>query len=209
MAKNLQQASKKAIHESKVSELDSLGSDMADFDEFSLSAIEFIAGEFISRVLDNIDSEDMIISGKIADIQLQVEDNSVNIYAASHLIYQDRGVNGAKEKRYDTVHSYTDKMPPVEIFKNFIKQKNLSLRNNATYYGKESPFKGLSKEEQINQAAWGMAMNIFNYGFKPRNIYSKEIPKLVSDLEEQIPNFVMQQVSQQINVKPSAVRIIL
>lgn len=208
MAQGLKQASKRAIYEANVQSLDKLGSGR-DLFEQQLSVIENAAAEFIERVQRNIQQADMVVSGKIEDLQIQSENNQVNIYGNPWLIYQDRGVNGSKEKKYNTPHSYTDKMPPVEVFIDYVKAKNLQLRNEPQFSGKESPFKDLSEDDKIRKTAWAMAMKVYKEGFKPRYIYSKEIPKLVEDLQNQLTDFAIQQIVQNIEVKDSAKGIII
>ena len=210
MATSLKQATKKSIHQSKVQQLDDLGTDIKEFiEQESLSVIENIVGDFIERVHTNINNEKgMVTTGGINQITVKAENNQVNIYANKWLIYQDRGVNGSQEKLYDTPHSYTSKMPPVDVFKDWIKDKNIRLINNTKLRGEPSPFAHLSEEEQINKVAWGMAKNVFKKGFKPRNIYSKEIPQLVKDLTKEIADFSVQSIIQNIDVKESTKRII-
>lgn len=207
---NLKKATKKSIYESKVQQLDQFGTDVGEFikDE-TLNVIENIVGDFIIRVQDNILSQtNMITTGDIADITIKPENGAINVYANPHLIYQDRGVNGSKKKYYNTPHAYKDKMPPVSVFKEWIKRKNINLVDNENYRGEPSPFKDLTEEQKINSAAWGMAKTIYKEGFKPRNIYSKEIGQLVNDLQQEIADFCVQAITQSIDVKPSAKRII-
>ncbi len=196
MAQNLSTASKKAIQQSKLNQLDILGESKENFETGLLSTIENVAGDFIQRVIDNIQQEDMVVSGKIADIRLQSENGEVKVYANPWLIYQDKGVNGSIVKRYNTPFSYKDKMPPVEIFKDYIKAKNIQLRNNTTYYGNASPYANLTDDEQIEKAAWGMAMKVFREGIKPRNVYTKELDQLVQDVNENVGEFVKENISQ-------------
>lgn len=208
---NLKQATKKAIYQSKVNQLDALGTDINEFvQQEALSIVEDIAGDFIKRVHDNINNErDFVVTGKINDITIKAENNSINIYATKHLIYQDRGVNGAESQLYNTPHRYSDKKPPIQPIIDWIKRKNLNLKNNAMYHGDESRFKELTEDQQINQAAWAISTKIYQEGLKPRNIYSKEIPQLIADLQQQLGNFVVQAINQAINIKPSAKRVIL
>ena len=211
MPNNLKKATKKATYESNVSKLDNIGTDEAEF-TIELSIIENILGDFIERIHNNINNEkNFVTTGKINQIDLQAENNRVNVLANKHLIYQDRGVNGSVMKLYDTPHSYHDKLPPVQVFIDWIKDKNIRLINNEKYDRVEgaSPFKELTEDEQITKAAWGMAQKVFKEGFKPRNIYSKEIPRLIEDLTEQVGGFAVQQISQLIDVKESAKRIII
>lgn len=211
MAKTLKQASKAAIYRSKVKELDNLGTNPQEFLEAgTMSIIEEILGDFILRVQDNINKQkDMVVTGKISDIDLQAQDGVINVLANKHLLYQDRGVSGVNKKR-DTPHSYTDKRPPVSVFREWIKRKNINLRNSrAMGFEERSPFDDMTEDKQINAAAWAMATKVFKEGFKGRKIYSKEIPKLIKDLEKEIADFAVQYLVQQVDVKPSAKRVII
>jgi hypothetical protein len=196
MPQNLASASKKSIQQSRLGQLDNLGESKEDFEAGAMQVVEIVAGNFIDKVISNIQSEDMIVSGKIADISIKSENGQVNIYANPWLIYQDKGVNGSKHKLYNTPFSYKDKMPPMEVFRDYIKKKNLQLRNNTTYYGNSSPHADLTEDEQIDKAAWGMAGKVFNEGIKPRNIYTKEIPGLVQELNDEVAKFAAENINQ-------------
>lgn len=200
MAQNLAAASNRAIQQSRLGQLDNLGESKENFDEGTLQVVELVAGSFIQRVIANIQNEDMIVTGKIADISIKSENGDVNIYANPWLLYQDKGVNGSVHKLYNTPFSYKDKMPPVNVFIDYIKTKNLQLRNNAVYHGPASPHKDLTEDEQIEQAAWGMARKVFEDGIKPRNVYTKEIPNLVQELNDEVTKFVMQNIVQLIKI---------
>lgn len=214
MAKNLKGASKAAIYRSNVEKVGQLGTSRDMFEE-SLSVVEQVVGEFIDRVQENINKEkNFVTTGKINEITIQSKDGVINVYAHPHLIYQDRGVNGSKKKLYDTPHSYTDKMPPVQVFKDWIKEKKLFLTDKNDEHRKyddrlsdkeksqDRPFKELTEDEKIEKAAWGMAQKVFQEGFKPRKIYSKEIPKLIEDLQKELTDFAIQQIENQITLQP-------
>jgi hypothetical protein len=210
MADNFKKVTKKAIHQQKVESLDTLGQDLDQFlFQESFTVVESVLGDFVLRVQDNINKEEgMVTTGSISDIDIKAENGAVNVYANSWLLFQDRGVNGSVKKLYNTPHSYTDKKPPVQVFKDWIKRKNINLIRNEEFRGEPSPFKELTEEQMINKAAWGMATKVFQEGFKPRNIYSKEIPQLVEELQVEIADFTVQSIMQSINVKPSAKRVI-
>ena len=143
MADNLKGATKKAIHQSKVDQLDIFGGDVDEYiQQEGLSTVEKVVGKFIERVHDNINnSKGMVVTGEILDITIEAKDDVVNVMANPWLIYQDRGVNGSVKKLYDTPHSYTDKKPPVQVFIDWIKQKNIQLKDNEKYDKKDgSPF---------------------------------------------------------------------
>lgn len=212
MAKSLKAATKKSIYEARVQQAGMLGTNPAEFlkDE-TFTAVEKVLGSFIERVHTNINNEKgMVTTGKINDITLQADGKKVHVMGHKWLIFQDRGVNGAVKKLYQTPHFYSDKRPPVDVFKTWIKEKNIRLINNAKYKGDESPFKELTDDEKINRAAWAMSTKVYQEGFKPRNnIYSKEIPKLVEDLQKEVADFAVQALSQVFEIKENSKRVII
>jgi hypothetical protein len=191
MPKNLKEASKA----SKLSKLDTLGKSKLEFDEGDkLDAIEIAAGKFIKRVQTNIEESNMIVSGKISDITIQRKNDVIEVLGSPELVYQDKGVNGAIIKKYDTPFSFKNSRPPVQPFIEWIKRKNINLRNNEKYGGKGSEFKKLSKEEQIESAAYAIRESVYQKGFKPRKIYSKEIPKLIEDVKNEVSNYMVETI---------------
>lgn len=202
MPSNLKNASKKAIYKSNVSKLDSLGvsKDVKIMDD-GLNAIEEACGEFIQRVLENINKADLVVTGAITDITLEPRDNGIDILAPSHLVYQSRGVSGT-ERKYNTPHSYKDKMPPVDVIKSWIDQKGIIYRDNEKYSGKEAPFKTLTDDESKQKAAWAIAKTIYREGIEPKNLYENEIPKLVEDIQKLVSDFALQFINQKIDIHP-------
>jgi len=212
MGQGIKQASKKAQLQSKIDSLSTLGTSKESLNT-QLSVIENIAASFIERVQKNIEDADMVVSGKIEDISLQAENGVVNIYAQPYLVYQDRGVSGT-EVKYDTPHAYTDKMPPVDALKDYIKQKNIQSTNEHKYEGtpaksKESSFKSVSDEDEIESTAYAIAKSIQKKGLKPKKVYSKEIPKLVDDLQDALRTFAIEQVAQMIDLPGDSKKVIV
>lgn len=183
MPKSLNEQSKKSIYLNNVSKLDGLGKgkDLFTTGE-GLSLIETICGQFIERVIENINKADIIDTGSITDITVVPTDKGVNIEANPHLVFQSRGVSGT-EVKYDTPHSYTDKMPPVDVIKEWLKRKGTS-------------------DEDLNGAAWAIAKSIQKKGLKPHDLYEKEIPKLLEDLQREIADFMIQHIIQDIDINP-------
>ncbi len=216
---NRAQASKKSQYEAKVSQLDSLGTNAGEFvQQEGMTAIENACGEFIDRVQANIESHpNMITTGGISDITLVSKDGGIEIHANKQLIFQDRGVNGSVVQLYDTPHAYSNKKPPIAAFVEWIKKKKSFLTDKNDYHrkydktdsGKERPFKELTEEQKITNAAYAVREKVFQEGFAPKNLYSKELPKLISDVEKELANFVMQSIIQVVDVKPEAKRIII
>lgn len=181
MPSDLNGASKKSIYQNNVAKLDGLGKgkDLFTTGE-GLNLIETICGQFIQRVIDNINQADIIDTGSITDITIVPTDKGVNIEANPHLIYQSRGVSGT-EVKYDTPHSYKDKMPPVDVLKDWMKKKGIP-----------------------EEAAFAIAKTIQKKGLKPHDLYEKEIPKLLDDLQKAINDFMIQYINQNININPRA-----
>ena len=201
---SLKKASKKSINQSKVNMLSSLGQGYEEFDTSDLmTEAENAVGDFILRVRENMQSKDLIVKGGIADMRIEVTGtNQIDVFGNPWLLYQDRGVNGSEEKKYDTPHSYTDKRPPAYVFEDYIRTKNIQLKFNENYTGDPSPFEDIDgNEKAIKSAAYAMATKIYKEGFKPQNFYAIEIPSLVDDLKAIIPSFVKDQIVQQINAK--------
>ena len=53
-----------------------------------------------------------------------------------------------------------------------------------------------------------MANKIYKDGIKPRDVYEKEIPGLIEALQKQIADFCVQYITNNIDVKPEAQRVI-
>ncbi|PUZ23439.1 hypothetical protein DCC81_23970 [Chitinophaga parva] len=185
-----------------LNKLDSLGTSKDSFEVVTggssvVECIELALGNFIQRVIKNIQDADMIVTGQIEDISIQVESDVVNVLANEYLVYQDKGVNPSGQQLYNTPFSYRELPPPYQVFIDYIKTKNLQLRNNETYYGKPSPHKDLTDEEEIEKAAHAMAMSIFKKkGIKPRDIYSREIPQLIKDIQSLVTGFAAEQIKE-------------
>lgn len=204
---NLTKAQLQSEFETK---LQTLGTDenALVFETNKLTAIEKAYGRFITKVQETIEDEGLNVSDRINDLKIESSDSEVVITAPNYLVYQDLGVNGSIFKKYpDSPFSYTDKRPPIGVFINWAKSKNIQLRNNSTYGGKESQFKDLTEDEQLTKLGWAMSTKVFREGFKPRNIYSQHIPDLIEDLENEITGFVFQQIVQNIDIKPIANQI--
>lgn len=189
MAKGLRAAS-------KLSKLDALGSSKGDFDiAEGNDVIKNAAGAFIQRVQANLKREDKWLTGKTANLSIvEHEDGKgLDIVANRSLEYLDKGVSGT-EVKYNTPYAYTNKMPPVSVFIDWIKRKNLNLVNNEKYKGDASPTKDLTEDEQIKGAAFGMAVNKKKKGQKPLNVYSSELNQLADDVAKAYADYVVKAI---------------
>jgi len=208
MAKNLNEASRAAANQAKadaLNALDGIGSDRSLFGAV-LSPIEDAAAAFIERVKHNIESQQMIVTGKIDELGIVANESGVQIYGQRHLKFQDKGVNGSVNKLYDTPYSYKDKPPPWQAFVEWINTKNIQLRNEEKYTRKTpagSSFAALEGDDKdIEAAARAIAWKVFRDGLKPRNLYTKEIPQLIKDITTSIPGFLANNITEVINGLP-------
>lgn len=207
MADSLKQASKKSQNASKIAMLDSLGTDKSEFITAELmSDAENAVGLFLERVKENMDSRDLIVTGKISDMRIEVskDQKEISIWGNSWVLYQDRGVSGV-ETKYNTPHEYTNLRPPAYVFRDYIERKNIQLRHNENYdINGASPFSDIDgNEKAIESAAYGMATKVYLDGIEPQKFFAVEIPELYKDLKKIIPNFVSSMIIQNINAKAS------
>lgn len=197
MPQSFAAAQKAALLNSRLDQISALGISESKIDVTdSFQIIENRIGDFINRVHANLESADMIVTGKIADITVEQTEEGANIMANPWLAYQDKGVNGSTFKLYDTPFSYKTKKPPVGVFIDWIETKNIQLRNNAHYKGKTSSTAHLTNTTDIESAAYAMREKVFHNGMPPKNVYSKEIEKLADDLAEDIAGFTVNNILQ-------------
>lgn len=185
MADNLASASRASQFQNQIDQLGSLGTSTDEF-EFDLTSLESIVGDFISETKERIEKADIVTSGRIEDLSMAFEDNKIYIKGSEHIYYVDRGTRGSEtsDKAPDSPHFYSDKMPPPNVFAEWIARKNINLRNNEFFYGDPSPFEEMSEEEQIKRASFAMAKNRQKHGSKPVPIFEKFIPDFVEKLKE-------------------------
>ena len=175
MPKNLKSASEAALIKSN---LNKSGVDKGSIEVGGIDIIEQLAGEFVVKVLENINAANLIDTGEITNIQTEVKDGSLTITAPDHLIYQSKGVSGT-EVKYNTPFSYTNKMPPVEMIKEWLRRKGVP-------------------QEELDKRAWAVSKSIYKEGITPKNLYEKELDELVIKIEEAIGEYVAQFVGETI-----------
>ncbi|WP_166334610.1 hypothetical protein [Sphingobacterium chungjuense] len=178
-------ASQSQARQQSLDFLDNLGSDKSNFRDPS-AGLESVAGDFVKRVIENINQADTVDSGRIQDLNIVVVSPiQLQITGQKYINFIDQGVQGAVNNTRAPLspYKYTTKMPDPAIFEEWIKSKNIKVRNTKYYTGQGSDTKidvG-DDDKQIKQAAYAMALNRYKNGAKPVPIFSKEIPKLVAD----------------------------
>lgn len=178
--------------QSQLDALDSLGTSRDRFETGDVfTAAENDVADFIERVKANIQAAKMIVTGGIDDIKVKVTEDSILVLGNEYLLYQDKGVRGSVSgaKAPDSPYAYSTLPPPVEVFVEWIKRTNMNLVNESQFFTPDHPFKELTEEEKIEKVAYAMQQKIFKEGFKPRNIFSKELPQLKEDLKKSIKDF--------------------
>lgn len=206
MATQNRAAASRAARASAINQLNGLGSARSGFEVADLfDSLTNPVLDFIERVKDNIQSADIINTGAIENIQMEVSDSGIELFAPKHLLFVDKGVNGSVEKLYDTPFSYTDKAPPSSVFVDYIKEKNIQLRNEETLHNgtphpnRVSPHADIDGDEAaIKSAAYAMSRKLFKSGIKPTPIFSKELPKLIDDLQATLATFSRDMITSQI-----------
>lgn len=185
---NKQKAKQKANMDS-LDFLDDLGSSKEDFKSVE-SAEETIVASFIERVKNNINEQDLVVTGKMQNIELIRNGDFIEVHAPIHLLFHDQGVNGTEVNR-NAPFSYGSKMPPIEVFVEYIKRKGLQSFNNSKFFEDEA-FKGLSDDDKIRSIAFAMAKSIQKNGIEAKYIVEKEIPQLKEELAVVLPNVLFQ-----------------
>jgi len=176
--------------------LDQLGTSKTEFTD-PKKGLESVCADFIDRVVQNITDQDLIATGQIANIEMQiVSPNEIKIIGEKYINFLDLGMQGAVNatRAPFSPYKYTDKMPPVQEFIDWIKLKNLKVRNT-TYNlgeGKDEVFEG--DDKAIEKMAYAMARDRFLNGTQPKNIFKKEIPKLLTDATNQALNITISNI---------------
>lgn len=191
-------ASQSKARQQSLDFLDQLGTDKAEFRD-PASGLESVAGDFVKRVIENINQNDVVDSGKIQDLNIViVSPTQLQITGQKYINYIDEGVQGAINNTRAPLspYKYSTKMPNPAIFESWIRSKNLKVRNNKYYTGQGSDVKidvG-DDDKQIKQAAYAMALDRYRNGVKPTPIFSKEIPKLVVDATAVVGNITVNDI---------------
>jgi len=182
--------------------LDNLGTDKTQFSE-PAKGLEEVCANFVGRVVDNITNADLIATGKIANFEIEVASpTQIFIWGESYISFIDEGVQGAINavKAPLSPYRYKDKMPPIDQFVQWIKLKNIKVRNTSKTLGegKDEVFEG--DNDAINQMAYAMAKDRYLNGVEPVPIFKKEIPKLLNDASQQALNITINNIFSNLNL---------
>jgi len=171
---NLNQARNSAL--SSISRLGQISSEF----EISSDPVVEACGEFIKRVTKNIDDEDLVDTGAmVSSLSVDIIDSgkSYEIKGLKYLLYLDEGMRGSLDSSLAPNSPYImTKIPHSSLFVDWINRKKIPVTGT------------------VEQAAYAMAKHRYEYGYAPKNILSKEIPKLAEDLGNNIANSIANQL---------------
>ncbi|GGE28180.1 hypothetical protein [Sphingobacterium cellulitidis] len=181
--------------------LDQLGTSKTEFTSPS-KGLEGVCADFIGRVIDNIQEYNVVDTGKIEDLNIEViNSNHIAIWGQSYINFIDEGVNGVNATPAPfSPYRYKDKMPDPKIFEDWIKSKNIKVRNTRKTLGKgKNKVIDVAKND-IKKVAFAMARDRFLNGAEPKPIFKKEIPKLIQDAENQLINITIDDICSNLNL---------
>ena len=169
--------------------LNDIGEDGSSFDKELIGA-EKACGDFVKRVAENIIEKDLVDSGNIFNMAVQkIDNNTIDILGAGYIPYLDLGIRGAEDssKAPNSPYKMT-KMPPSNVFADWIRRKNIRIENNPDYGGDN---RSMVDELEINKVAYAMALERYRKGYEPQDIFEKEIDQLADEASEGVANMVV------------------
>ncbi|MDR2269374.1 MAG: hypothetical protein LBF27_00595 [Sphingobacterium sp.] len=195
MAKNLKQASKKAQFNNLIDNLvANTGTDKGAF-SFNMNILEQIVAEFIEKVKEGMNSIDnFILTGSTQELSIKVNSlNEIEILGILATVVQARGVNGV-EQNNGSVHSYKEFKPPVSVFIDWVKNRQLITANNSKFF-KDSAFDDMTTDEKITQLAYAIRATIYKKGFQSRgNYWDSNVDWLKQELNTRIQQNLGEQI---------------
>lgn len=136
----------------------------------------------VQQSKSNLTKMDKKVSGKLYDsvkFDLEVHKNSFSLSfkMEDYGTFIDKGVKGSESsaKAPNSPYSYKDKMPPTRVFDKWIVSRGFAPRSNGKFKSRES-------------MKFAIARNIFKFGIKTTNFFSKpfenEFKKLPGEVVE-------------------------
>lgn len=119
------------------------------------------------------------------DVIVRAGGIEINLFSAFYGAFKDQGVRGSGKGTWEpykkksqqapkSPYKYTTKMPPIDVFKEWISNKPVSLRK----IGGEEP--------STATTAFLMARSAFRFGMKPSYFYTDAINKTLPILKKEI-----------------------
>ena len=182
MPSSLKQASNKANAKRKKADyanfLSGIGQQKVQFDKDTLlDTLEFSIGEFINRVINNIDAavgktgDPLLNTGAITNISAEKDDNGWQIKAPPHLDFQSKGVSGTKKQVPNSPYKFSGSKKAINLdaVRLWVKQRGIV-------------WEGMTED----QVVFLIAKSIYEQGIEAKNLWEKEVEKLRKDIGDQI-----------------------
>lgn len=108
---------------------------------------------------------------------VKVMPNSVNVTfeMEDYGLYQDKGVSGT-QKKYNTPYSYTTKMPPIKPLAQWVKKRNIRLRDE----------QGRFQKGNYQTIGYLIARKIYRKGIKPSLFFTKPFEQAYDKLPDEL-----------------------
>lgn len=181
---SLKNASNKANAKKKKADyanfLSGLGKSKIEFDKDAiLDAIEGSIGEFITRVINNIDKavgstgEPLINTGDITNISAEKTENGWRIVAPPQLDFQSKGISGTERSVPNSPYKFSGSKKAVNLdsVRLWVRQRGIK-------------YEGMTEEQTV----FLISRSIYKKGIDPKNLWEGEVSKLQEDIGKEIAN---------------------
>ena len=135
--------------------------------------------DFIDAVIltakDNLQSADKVSSGSLynsmrsSGVKIMTNSLEIGLFQNDYGGFIDKGVSGT-EKKFDTIFTYRDKMPPTKAIDRWLYDRGIAPRN------KKGQFKSRSS------VAFAIAKNIQKFGIAPTHYLTDAVEENKSKL---------------------------
>ena len=201
---NLSQAVS-ASRNNNLSFLNNVGTAQAAF-EPTITTMERVAGDFITKVKNNLTTGNYQVTGDIANINIDVIDNeTLNIVVPVQLLVLNYGIAGvySNAKAPQSPFSYHNGiLPPLLPFLEWQRFRRLTPRKPDGM--SQTRFDSLTQDEKDNIVAYAVKTGIYKEGRKPVDVFTSELPdleqSLIDELTKQSINTILGQLPLTIGV---------
>jgi len=170
--------------------LNNVGTAQAAF-EPTITTMERVAGDFITKVKNNLTTGNYQVTGDIANITIDVKnDNELNIVAPIQLLVLNYGISGAfsNAKAPQSPFSYhVGVLPRLLPFIEWQRFRRLTPRKPDGM--SQDKFDSLTEDEKDQMVAYAVKQGIYKEGRKPVDVFTTELP----DLEQSLIDELLQQ----------------
>jgi hypothetical protein len=183
---NLSQAVS-ASRNNNLSFLNNVGTTQAAF-EPTITTMERVAGDFITKVKNNLTTGNYQVTGDIANIVVDVIDSeTLHIVVPVQLLVLNYGIAGvySNAKAPQSPFSYHNGvLPPLLPFLEWQRFRQLTPRKPDGM--SQDKFDSLTKDEKDQMVAYAVKTGIYKEGRKPVDVFTSELPDLEQELLDEL-----------------------